>query len=64
MKNITRTKKLTLAGLLSAVGVAGSLFSVPVFGSKCAPVQHMVKCRKSIVRQIVKCVSLLYSIWG
>ena len=42
MKNNNRTKKLALAGLLCAVGVAGSLFSFPVFGSKCAPVQHMV----------------------
>ncbi|MDO4288903.1 MAG: energy coupling factor transporter S component ThiW [Eubacterium sp.] len=38
----TRVKKLVLAGVLIAVAVAGSTFSVPVFGSKCAPVQHMV----------------------
>ena len=42
MKNNTRTKKLALAGVLCTVGVVGSLFSFPVFGSKCAPVQHMV----------------------
>ncbi|MBO4627145.1 MAG: energy coupling factor transporter S component ThiW [Lachnospiraceae bacterium] len=36
------TRKMTLAGLLCAVAVVGSLFSVPVFGSKCAPVQHLV----------------------
>ncbi len=35
-------KKLALAGILCAVAVAGSLLSFPVFGSKCAPVQHMV----------------------
>lgn len=35
-------KKLALAGMLCAVAVAGSMFSFPVFGSKCAPVQHMV----------------------
>ena len=35
-------KKLALAGLLCAVAVAGSTLSFPVFGSKCAPVQHMV----------------------
>ena len=35
-------KKLAYAGILCAVAVVGSLFSVPVFGSKCAPVQHMV----------------------
>jgi energy coupling factor transporter S component ThiW len=36
------TKKLAVAGILCAVAVVGSLFVVPVFGSKCAPVQHMV----------------------
>ena len=38
----TRTKKLCVAGILVAVAVVGSLFSFPVFGSKCAPIQHMV----------------------
>ena len=38
----SNVKKLALAGLLCAVAVVGSMFSFPVFGSKCAPVQHMV----------------------
>ena len=38
----TNIKKLAVAGILCAVAVVGSLFSFPVFGSKCAPVQHMV----------------------
>lgn len=41
MRSIT-TKKLALAGVLCAVAVVGSLFQFPVFGSQCAPVQHMV----------------------
>lgn len=41
MRN-NQTKKLCVAGILCAVAVVGSMFSVPVFGSKCAPVQHMV----------------------
>lgn len=41
MKN-TNVKKISLAGLLCAVAIVGSLFTFPVFGSKCAPVQHMV----------------------
>lgn len=41
MKN-TNVKKLTVAAILCAVAVVGSLFSFPVLGSKCAPVQHMV----------------------
>lgn len=36
------TRKLALAAVLTAAAVAGSLFSVPVLGSKCAPVQHLV----------------------
>ena len=38
----TNTKKLAVAAVFCAVAVAGSLFSFPVFGSKCSPVQHMV----------------------
>ena len=37
-----QTLRISVAGILCAVAVAGSLFSFPVFGSKCAPVQHMV----------------------
>ena len=35
-------KKLTLTAIFAAIAVVGSLFSFPVFGSKCAPVQHLV----------------------
>jgi len=42
MKQNATVKKLALAGVLCAVAVVGSLFSFPVLGSKCAPVQHMV----------------------
>lgn len=38
----TRTRKLTLAGILVAVAVLGGLFSIPVLGSRCGPVQHLV----------------------
>jgi len=38
----TNVRKIAAAGILCAVAVVGSLFSFPVFGSKCAPVQHMV----------------------
>lgn len=41
MKNKSVTR-LTFAALLCAVAVVGSMFSFPVFGSRCAPVQHMV----------------------
>ena len=42
MKNLS-VKKLALAGMFCALAVVGSVFSFPIFGSKCAPVQHMVK---------------------
>lgn len=35
-------KKMTVTAIFAAIAVVGSLFSFPVFGSKCAPVQHMV----------------------
>lgn len=42
MKTMNQTQKLCLAAILCAVAVVGSLFSFPVAGSRCAPVQHMV----------------------
>ena len=42
MKQMSLSKKLALSGVLCAVAVVGSMFSFPVFASKCAPVQHMV----------------------
>lgn len=41
--------RLTLAGLLTAVAVVGSLFSFPVLGAKCAPVQHMVNVTAGVL---------------
>ena len=35
-------RKMTVAALFCAIAVVGSMFSFPVLGSKCAPVQHMV----------------------
>ena len=35
MKNHLQIKKLTLTALFTAVAVVGSMFSFPVFGSKC-----------------------------
>ncbi len=39
---MNNTRRLTLAAVLTAVAVVGSLLSFPVLGSRCAPVQHMV----------------------
>ncbi|MBP3874522.1 MAG: energy coupling factor transporter S component ThiW [Lachnospiraceae bacterium] len=49
------TKKLALTAIFAAVAVVGSMFSFPVFGSKCAPVQHLVN---------VLCAVFLGPWWG
>ena len=54
MKNLS-VKKLALAGMFCALAVVGSVFSFPIFGSKCAPIQHMVN---------VTCAVLLGPWWG
>lgn len=51
----TNIKKLTITALLAALAVVGSLFSFPVFGSKCAPVQHLVN---------ILCAVMLGPWWG
>lgn len=51
----SKTKKLAIAGVLCAIAVVGSLFSFPVFGSKCAPVQHMIN---------ILCATLLGPLYG
>ena len=43
------TKKLAIAGLLTALAVVGSLLSFPVFGSKCSPVQHIVNIVSAVL---------------
>ncbi|MBQ2924146.1 MAG: energy coupling factor transporter S component ThiW, partial [Anaerotignum sp.] len=66
----TRTKKLCVAGILVAVAVVGSLFSFPVFGSKCAPVQHMVNILCAVLLGpwygvgVAFCASLLRNLLG
>lgn len=42
MDQSSRTRKLALAGLLTAVAVVGGMFSIPIGAAKCSPVQHMV----------------------
>lgn len=36
------TLKLTLTAVYTAVAVVGSTFSVPVFGARCSPIQHLI----------------------
>ena len=70
MNQNVATKKLAIAGLLTAVAVVGSLFSVPVAGSKCAPVQHMVNVISAVLLGpwwgvvIAFCASLIRNLLG
>ena len=66
----SNTQKLALAGVLCAVAVVGSMFSFPVFGSKCAPVQHMVNILCAVLLgpeygiAVAFCASLLRNLLG
>ena len=40
--NNTKIKKVTITAIFAAIAVVGSLFSFPVLGSKCAPIQHLM----------------------
>ncbi|MGE4277598.1 MAG: energy coupling factor transporter S component ThiW [Lawsonibacter sp.] len=69
--NQTKTKKLAAAGLLCAVAVAGSMFlTFPAFGSKCAPVQHMVNVLCAVLLGpwygvgVAFCASLIRNLLG
>ena len=70
MKQKETTRKLAMAGVLTAVAVVGSLLSVPVAGSKCAPVQHMVNILSAVMLGpwwgvgIAFCASLLRNLMG
>ena len=69
MKN-NATRKLVLAGVLTALAVVGSMISFPVAGSKCAPVQHMVNILAAVTLGpgwgvgIAFCASLLRNVMG
>lgn len=70
MKQKNLTRKLAIAGVLTAVAVVGSLISVPIAGSKCAPVQHMVNILSAITLGpwwgvgIAFCASLIRNLTG
>ena len=49
MKKNSSITKLAVASLLCSVAVVGSLFSFPIFGSKAAPVQHMVNVLAAVL---------------
>lgn len=70
MKQQGMTRKVALAGVLTAIAVVGSLISIPIAGSKCAPVQHMVNILAAVTLGpawsvgIAFCASLLRNLMG
>lgn len=48
MKKIN-IKKLAIAAIFCAIAVVGSMFSFPVLGSKCAPIQHMINILCAVI---------------
>ncbi|MBO7450485.1 MAG: energy coupling factor transporter S component ThiW [Clostridiales bacterium] len=47
--NRFKIRKIALSGIFVAIAVVGSLFSFPVFGSRCAPVQHVVNILSAVM---------------
>ncbi len=70
MQKQSTTRKLAMAGVFTALAVVGSLLSVPVAGSKCAPVQHMINVLAAVTLGpgwgvgIAFCASLLRNLFG
>ncbi len=70
MKRPLTTRKIAMAGVFTALAVVGSLLSIPVAGSKCAPVQHMINVLAAVTLGpgwgvgIAFCASLLRNLFG
>lgn len=64
------TKKIAFSGVFIALAVLGSLISIPIAGSKCAPVQHMINILSAVILGpwysvgIAFCASLLRNLLG
>lgn len=55
-----RVKKLVISGMLTALTVALSGFSIPVGASKCFPIQHLANVIAGVFLGPVYCVSLAF----
>ena len=49
MNKTEQAKRVSLAGILIAIAVVGSLFSFPILGSRSAPIQHLVNVLAAIL---------------
>ena len=46
---MNRTKKLTVSGILIALGVILSTFSIPIGVTKCFPIQHLINVLAAVI---------------
>lgn len=44
-----KTKKIALTAVLAVLAVVGSTFSIPVMGSKCTPIQHLINIISAVL---------------
>ena len=59
--NNQKIKKISISGVLCALAVVGSMFSIPVFGSKCAPVQHIINVLSGVVLGPIYSVGIAFT---
>ena len=65
----SRTRRLALAGVFTALAIVGSFLSFPVAGSKCAPVQHIINILAAVrlgpwyCRNCILCQPVTKSAW-
>ncbi|MCR2044163.1 energy coupling factor transporter S component ThiW [Anaerosalibacter massiliensis] len=58
-----KTKKLTMAGMFTAIGVAlGNLIYIPIGASKCFPVQHVINVLSATILGPIYSVGIAFSI--
>lgn len=57
-----KVKKLTLAGLLIALGVVCATFSIPIGAAKCFPIQHMVNIIAGVLLGPIYSVAVAFCI--
>ena len=49
LNNTEQSKRVSLASMLIAIAVVGSLFSFPILGSRSAPIQHLINVLAAIM---------------
>lgn len=56
-----QTRKVTMAGLLTAMGVVASTFYIPIGAAKCFPIQHFINVLAAVLLGPVYGVSMAFT---